>query len=382
MTNHITRRHALALTGAAFAASCADNKEILPQPIPIGTTPARGTWSTGVPLPFPVQEIYPCAHNGALHLAGGFVAKDGRITGPTDFYNVYMHPDHDTTHLPKSGSWLRGDSELLQNPSRLPVARHHPHMVSFGGQLLIFAGFESPSEDAVWTMQSSGWVFSYYLVRVGPAFYWPTPSSASDQFGPPSLPVPCAEAVVGVLGDGALHLAGGRTPIGEANAVWTDHGDTDHHFVLTSLSDQWQTAAPCLSKRNSAAGDVIDGNLHIVGGRTVGGGNVATHEVYDHAEDRWRNAAPMPQAQGGLAAAAVDGKLYAFGGEYFDNGGGVYKEAWMYDPVTDTWSAIPDMPNPRHGLGAVALDGKIYTIGGALQPSGVETSAIVDVFTP
>ena len=198
----------------------------------------------------------------------------------------------------------------------------------------------------------------------------------------PTLPAPCAEAVVGVLGDGALHLAGGRTPKGEANANWNDHIDTDHHFVLTSLDGQWETAAPCLTKRNSAAGDVINGNLHVVGGRTVGGGNVATHEVYDHTEDRWRNAAPMPQAQGGLAAAAVNGKLYAFGGEFFDNGGGVYPESWVYDPATDTWSALPDMPNPRHGLGAVALNGKIYVIGGALQASGDDTSNIVDIFTP
>jgi len=244
--------------------------------------------------------------------------------------------------------------------------------------LLIFAGFESPSQNAIWTMQSSGWVFSYLLVRIGPAFYWPS----SGQFGMPDLPVPCAEAVVGVTGDDTLHLAGGRTPKGEANANWNDHTDTGHHFVLTSLDGQWETAAPCLTKRNSAAGDVINGNLHVVGGRTVGGGNVATHEVYDHAEDRWRTAAPMPQAQGGLAVAAVNDKLYAFGGEYFDNGGGVYKEAWVYDASTDAWSALPDMPNPRHGLGAVALDGKIYVIGGALQASGVDTSAIVDIFTP
>lgn len=241
-------------------------------------------------------------------------------------------------------------------------------------------------------MQSTGWAATHRKIaiaevdidRTGDILEGTTRNTlnVSNWADTPSLPAPCAEAVVGVLGDRALHLAGGRTPKGEANANWNDHIDTDHHFVLTSLGGQWETAAPCLTKRNSAAGDVINGNLHVVGGRTVGGGNVATHEVYDHAEDRWRTAAPMPQAQGGLAAAAVNGKLYAFGGEYFDNGGGVYKEAWAYDPATDAWSALPDMPNPRHGLGAVALDGKIYVIGGALQASGVDTSNIVDIFTP
>ena len=126
----------------------------------------------------------------------------------------------------------------------------------------------------------------------------------------------------------------------------------------------------------------MDGKLHIVGGRQVGGGNLANHEVYDSNEDRWREAAPMPQAQGGLAAAAIGGKLYAFGGEYFDNGGGVYPESWVYNPKTDSWEILPDMPSPRHGLGAVTLGEDIYVIGGAKQASGVDTSPIVERFRP
>ncbi|OZB13986.1 MAG: galactose oxidase, partial [Hyphomonas sp. 34-62-18] len=79
---------------------------------------------------------------------------------------------------------------------------------------------------------------------------------------------------------------------------------------------------------------------------------------------------------------AVGGKLYAFGGEYFDNGGGVYPEAWMYDPAGDAWQPIAPMPHPRHGLGAVTLDGTIYVIGGALKASGVDTSALVELYRP
>ncbi len=357
MKNPITRRYALALTAAGFAASCADNTEISRTSSSVQAPTSASAWSQSVPLPFPVQEIYPCAHDGAIHLAGGFIAENGRIVGPTAAYNT----------------WAPGDKNWTADlPLSAPL--HHPQLVSWQGGVFALAGFKSPSRDASWTMQSS----ALLLVAVVQEDF----SIKREWSEGRSLPAPCAEAVVGVLGDGALHLAGGRTPKGEANANWNDHIDTDHHFVLTDLNGEWETAAPCLSKRNSAAGDVINGNLHIVGGRTVGGGNVATHEVYDHAEDRWRTAAPMPQAQGGLAAAAIGSKLYVFGGEFFDNGGGVYKEAWVYDAATDGWAALPDMPNPRHGLGAVALDGKIYVIGGALQASGVDTSAIVDVFTP
>jgi len=343
----LTRRTALAALGSGLlAAAC---KAATGAADPPGTAYATG-WSPGDALPFPVQEIYPCAHAGAIHLAGGFVAQDGRITGPTDAHHVWR---------PDGLGW---------RPSvPLPAARHHPHLVSWQGTLWAFGGFESPSPEAIWTMQASGWALDEAEGRSIPA---------------PALPAPCAEAVLLASGAGYLHLAGGRSPASSANATWQDQADQTHHFVLDAPGGIWQPAAPCLSARNSAAGAVISGQLHIVGGRSVTGGNTAAHAVYDASEDRWRSAAPMPQAQGGLAAAELGGKLYAFGGEYFDRGGGVYPEAWAYDPATDTWSAIPPMPHPRHGLGAVTLDGAIHVIGGALKASGVETSALVEIYRP
>lgn len=343
----ITRRSAITGLGAGLvAAAC--------QAAPDGAdSPALGApqgWSSGDALPFPVQEIYPCAHEGAVHLAGGFVAAAGRITGPTDHHHIWR---------PDGLGW---------RPSvPLPAARHHPHLISWRGQVWAYGGFESPSPDAIWTMRESGWIFD------GAKGHWTHA---------PALPVPCAEAVMLVTGAGYLHLAGGRSPAGSANAAWQDQADQTHHYLMDDPGGPWRTAAPCLTARNSAAGAVLDGRLHIVGGRSVSGGNTAAHEVYDVAEDRWRTAAPMPQAQAGLAAAELGGKLYAFGGEYFDNGGGVYPEAWAYDPATDTWSAIEPIPNPRHGLGAVALGGVIHIIGGALKASGVETSALVELYRP
>ena len=348
MSHLFSRRSVVASFAAAGLVQCAPNT---PQQADVSSNndPQISPWTTAISLPQPAQEIYPCHHAGRIHLAGGFIAENGRISGPTD------------QHV----SWAPGEPSWTDDTA-LPAARHHPQLISFSGALLAIAGFESRSERAAWVMQSSNWA----------------QSEAGDWQVIAALPAPCGEAVTGVTGDGVLHLAGGRTPIGESNAGWRDHGDSYHHFVLTDLAGSWDAAAPCLTKRNSAAGGVIDGNLHIVGGRTAGGGNVASHEVYDHKEDRWRTAAPMPNAQGGLAAAAVSGKLYAFGGEFFDNGGGVYPESWMYDPRTDTWSALSDMPTPRHGLGAVVLDGAIYVIGGAEKASGVDTSAIVEVYTP
>ncbi|MEM6467883.1 MAG: hypothetical protein AAF679_15475, partial [Pseudomonadota bacterium] len=185
--------------------------------------------------------------------------------------------------------------------------------------MVAFAGFESLSEQAVWVMQSSGWALPSTIAAearpTGSEIIGATP--AADLWLPfPTLPRPAGEAVTAVISN-TLHLAGGRRPVGAANASWQDHTDTGEHFVLSGLGDTWNMAAPMPTARNSAAAALISENWHVVGGRTVAGGNTPAHEVYDTREDRWRTAAPMPQGQGGLAAASVGGKLYAFGGEFF-----------------------------------------------------------------
>lgn len=305
------------------------------------------TWRLGPALPEAVQEIYPTLHNGMIHLAGGFVSDGETISGATDRHVALDISLNTWAELPP-----------------LPTARHHPNLISFGNHLLAIGGFEVQSADAVWVMQPGVWKFD--------GQHW------SDA---PALPQPNGESVTGVLND-VLHVCSGRKPTDAANANWNDHSDISDHFILSDLESAWESAAPLPTARNSAAAAVIGSNWHVVGGRTVTGGNTPAHEVYDANEDRWRTAAPMPQGQGGLAAASVGDRLYAFGGEFFDAGGGVYPEAWMYDPSQDAWSPIPDMPHPRHGLGAVAVGDEIYVIGGALEVGGSKTSNLVEIFTP
>lgn len=196
------------------------------------------------------------------------------------------------------------------------------------------------------------------------------------------LPAPFAETCAVSLPSG-LHIATGRQPAGTDNASWSDHADSGAHFVYDAGEDRWREAAPNPHPRNSAAGVVLDGRFHVVGGRRVGAGNETWHEAYDPATDRWHTLAPLPQAQGGLAAAVAHGRIYAFGGEYFDSdGGGVHPEVWVYDPAADRWGAGPAMRTPRHGLGGVALDNRIYALAGATGPSANGTSNRVEVHAP
>ena len=338
----LNRRALLATGASALTFACSNRVRAQLEP-----ASSLGSWQDGPALPYAVQEIYPALHAGQIHLAGGFIAEAGRISGATD-----RHIALD----PVTGSWT--------DLTRLPAPRHHPNLVSFAGKLLSIGGFEARSERAVWVMQPGVWSF--------------------DELGwrdAPSLPQPNGESVTGVITD-ALHVCGGRHPRSEANATWNDHSDIGDHFVLADLSSAWEQAAPLPTARNSAAAAVLGGAWHVVGGRTVADGNTPVHEVYDPREDRWRTAAPMPQAQGGLAAVALGGRLYAFGGEYFNHGGGVYPEGWQYHPDTDSWRPVADMPHPRHGLGAVTVSDEIYVIGGALEAGGNQTSPLVEIFAP
>jgi len=346
----LTRRTAILVTGAGLAgaglaAACSQSPPEAPR-----ATSNSGCWTSRPPLPFAVQEIYPAAHKGRIHIAGGLLSADGvRVTGVSGRHIAYD---------PATGA----SADL----AALPSLRHHPHAVSHGGRLYLLGGFGTNPGAVNWIMSADTLVYD---------------EAANAWSGLAAAPAPHAEVVATSLGD-RIHLVGGRMPRGDANLAYGDHADTDRHLVYDPAANAWSTAAPALSARNSAAGAVIDGLWHVAGGRHVADGPSDAHEVYDPREDRWRTAAPMPKGSGagGNAADALNGALYVFGGEYFDRGGRVHPEAWRYDPRADVWEAATPMPTPRHGLGAVAIDNAIWLVGGARKPSGSETRDAVERF--
>ncbi len=322
-------------------------------------TGPTGAWTPLADMPFPVQEIYPAPFWKAPDTAPGLKPKPfnilvnaGGLT-PEGAFNV---TDAVTYYDPARDSWHYGEP--------LPAPRHHIALVNNNGYLYGVGGF-ARDRNGGWQMRSNCWRAS--ALDEGWAMMRP-------------LPHPQSEIVCVSLG-GFIHVAGGRAPSGSRNRDWSDHIDTDHHWIYDPAADRWFSAAPLPTPRNSAAGAVVNGVLYVIGGRTVSDGNTAVVEVYDPLSDRWEQARPMPKAQGGLAAAVIRGKIYAFGGEYFSpGGGGVFAETWEYDPGADRWRAVAAMPRKRHGLGAVAIDNVIYALGGAVNAGGDGTSAALDRF--
>ena len=337
---------------------------------PKGALRPIGDWRTLADMPFPVQEVYPSifVRNGAPLIvnAGGLAVG---LTRPIKIAT--------TIYDPAADAWTRGVD--------LPEARHHLALAFVDGAgLFAVGGFRRTGLD-VWTAQTDVWRIE-------------DPATGRWESAAP-LPAPRGEAVTVALG-GRIHMIGGRSPSGGTagpNRKWTDQEDVATHLVYDPQADVWESRAPLPGARNSAAGSVLNGEIHVVSGRTVSGGNTPVCHAYDPAADRWREIAPLPEprrqpaprGQGGLAGATFGGRLYVFGGEWFGNqgfgDGGVYADSWGYDPATDVWRALAPMTRPRHGLGGVAIESRgdidgVYAIGGAARPGGDGVTPFLDRF--
>ncbi|MFC3095475.1 galactose oxidase [Alteromonas sediminis] len=302
------------------------------------------TWQKGIDLPEPTQEIYPTVHGGSIVVAGGINASQPDWQIHTAVW-----------------AWSEGDMAWSSLPS-LPEPWHHGILVSWQGELLHIGGF-TRSEQGSWVNRND-------VLRLD-GEKWVRHSR---------LPMPLSESNVAVL-HGRLHLAGGRSPSGSENSQWGHQSDVAVHWYYDTDTQTWLPAKPLPSPRNSTCSIVVDDQWYILGGRTVGGGNVASNERYDAKNDSWTTLSPMPQAQGGLACASINGDIFAFGGEFFTGDGGVYKDVWRYVIKDDTWHRAGEMPVPRHGLGAVSYNGRIAVIAGAAKVGGSDTQNRVSWFS-
>jgi hypothetical protein len=305
---------------------------------PLARDQAGRAWRSIPDAPFAVQEIYPALHRGEIWIAGGFSPRSLGATEGVIVFDI------------AANAWRAGPP--------LPTPSHHVHLASVDDDLWAIGGFLGGDTRMRWVCTPRA------LKLEGEAWVE----------GPP-LPKPIGEAVP-LVHEGRIHLIGGRSPSGAANAAWNDQADVGDHFVLTAGASRWETAAPLPMPRNSAGGAVLNGDLHVVSGRTVANGHTPAHHIYDPRRDQWREGPPFPEPRGGLAAATDSGRIVAGGGEIFDPGS-VGDALYAFDG--QAWSRFETMPAPRHGFGMIAAEDALYCLCGARRPGGDGTLASVDV---
>ncbi len=326
----LTRRNFLAVAGAGALGGCRCT-----EPAP----PPSSAWRAGPAAPYSTQEIYPALHQNAIWVAGGFSTEAGGATERVVAFDL--------------------DKQAWSEKRALPTPSHHVQLATLGDRLMAIGGFVGGDSRTRWICTARVLVLEGDRWVEGPA-----------------LPRPIGEAVP-LSHEGRVHLIGGRSPRGEANAEWKDHADVDDHWVLEGTDQKWRRAAPLPRARNSAAGAVLAGALHVISGRTVGAAPTAGHHVYDPRTDTWRDGEPFPEPRGGLAAATWRGRVVAGGGEVFEPpsvGASLYEL-----DGGGAWRRIDTLPTPRHGHGFVSAGEALYVVGGAREPSAEGTLARVDV---
>ena len=172
-------------------------------------------------------------------------------------------------------------------------------------------------------------------------------------------PLPQALSHLGLVAvGGALYAIGGFAST-----------TADHEAAVATLyaydpkTDSWRVRAPMRAARGSVGAAVLDGKIHVVGGRGLDKQVVATHEIYDPATDSWRPAAPLGRARDHLAAIAAEGRIHAIGGRtatLFDNS----DSHEVYDPAGDRWEPAAPLPTPRSSSAATLLGSLILVAGG------------------
>ncbi|MEG3768573.1 Kelch repeat-containing protein, partial [Alteromonas sp. 14N.309.X.WAT.G.H12] len=79
-----------------------------------------------------------------------------------------------------------------------------------------------------------------------------------------TMPVKLSETIAAVI-QGKVHLAGGRTTKSD-NYSWHHHLDSDWHGVFDAEAGVWKTSSPLPIARNSACSVVSNGHWHVIGG--------------------------------------------------------------------------------------------------------------------
>ncbi len=317
-----------------------------------------------------INSWLPCAGMAALLCA----VAGGSCSGPA------VLPEPDTTPIPGGGAWRQfasppvafheaaaaviGES-LYYVGGRLPngpiasLYRYDPTPINSWSQLASHPGAPVDHMGAV--------VVDGLLYAIGGTEEFPGPSvraayrydPATNQWrGISPLPV-----VLGAMGIGAVN--------GKIYCIGGLSGSqaTDYVFEYDPPTDTWTDltgVCPMPTARDHSVAAVVDGRIHVIGGRTVTIASIiGAHEAFDPASRTWQSLSPLPTPRAGFASAVLGGRILVMGGEGSGFAGGVFSVVEEYDPATDTWRRLSPMTTPRHSTQAGVIDDVVYVAAGA-----------------
>ncbi|MCW4046930.1 MAG: hypothetical protein NWE99_05135 [Candidatus Bathyarchaeota archaeon] len=191
--------------------------------------------------------------------------------------------------------------------------------------------------------------------------------NATEEYDPASdtwvskTPMPTSRALFGTaVYQGKIYCIGGYNGAavfyGPDSWNWkTEYYDVGANEVYDPATDTWQTRASLPTPRFSAATNIVNGKIYVIGGHTMTDlwRNFNLNEVYDPETDTWTTKTPAPFNVSSPASAVVDGKIFVLGEDPNANWRNIIL---IYDPATDNWS-IGDAAPVSHAATAAATTG-------------------------
>lgn len=281
--------------------------------IACGAGHAQDRWEARAPMPSPQFDHGAAAVGGKLHVFGGDV---------TSIYLSHSHHCYDAA----TNAWSsRAAMPTWRSSFATAVVNGRIHTI--GGQVReqnhrVVGNHETydPQTDS-WTahaaMPQPRWgaagvgVGRLAFVLGGQPFSEVATvdvyDSAKDSWSQ-RTPMPAPRwGHAAVEHDGLIYVSGGRRA-GETLAA------VDAYDIR---SDTWSPRAPMASARWGHVSVVWDGLIYAIGGASGSGSSLqllASVEVYDPRTDTWSPARPMMRDRGDAAGAVLDGVIHMVGG--------------------------------------------------------------------
>lgn len=289
------------LTAFSFAAVMAAQTAVIATP--------SDSWRAAASLESPRAGVMATVSDDLIYAAGG-----SGLLAPIDEFDSYD---------PETDSW--------QGLQALPKALERMGVAALGGRIYAAGGYtkESPTEPIaeMWVYDPSGDVWTEA----------------------PKMPAPRANfSLTGA--DGKLYAVSGTgegagqvTVFDPAKNGWRDIGDEP------------------VDGRRGAAAVTLDHDIYLIGGVSDDGG-MARVDIFDTESETWRKGPALPGARFGYAVAVVDGAIHVAGGRASSDA--TLNDHLVLDPGASEWREAAPLPTPRSAAAGAGYDGEFYVIGG------------------
>lgn len=140
------------------------------------------------------------------------------------------------------------------------------------------------------------------------------------------------------------------------------------HLLLLCLScgaltaQNWEKLSDVPASFTFPAVVPLNGNIHIMGGGSVGGATTL-HYIYDPQTDTWSDGARIPYMAQQPGFAVTSNSIHYFGGG-FPNSGTPLADHYIYDAASESWSQGADLTKARAIHYGIGVGDRVFTMAG------------------